>query len=48
MTSVPPEVLETVGRHLGVPDGMLDVLVPEVMLEGPRVVAVVRELKPQA
>jgi hypothetical protein len=34
-----------VGRHLGVPDGMLDVLVPEVTLQGPRVVAVVRELK---
>ena len=43
--SVPPKVLEPVGRHLGVPDGMLDVLVPEVMLQGPRVVAVVRELE---
>ena len=46
MTSVPPKVLATVGRQLRVPDGMLDVLVPEVVLQGPRVVAVVRELEP--
>src|SRR5262245_42729638 len=44
--SAPPKVLETVGRHLGVPDRVLDVLVPEVVLQRPRVVAIVGELKP--
>jgi hypothetical protein len=44
--SVPPKVFEAVGRHFGVWDGMLNVLVPEVMLQGPRVVAIVRELEP--
>ena len=43
---VPPKVLEAVGRHFGVPDRMLNVLVPEVVLQGPRVVAVVGELEP--
>ena len=38
-SSVPPKVLETVGRHFGVPDRVLDVLVPEVVLQRPRVVA---------
>ena len=45
-SSVPPKILEPVGRHFGVPDRVLDVLVPEVMLQGPRVVAVVGQLKP--
>ena len=45
MISVPPKVLEAVGRHFGVPDRVLDVLMPEVVLQGPRVVAVVRELE---
>src|SRR5262249_54870416 len=40
-SSVPPKVLEPVERHFGVPDCVLNVLVPEVMLQGPRVVAVV-------
>src|SRR5262249_58143479 len=40
-----PKLFEAVGRHFGVPDRMLDVLVPEVVLQGPRVVAVVGELK---
>src|SRR5262249_52746102 len=44
--SVPPKVFEAVGRHFGVSDGVLNVLVPEVMLQGPRVVAIVRELEP--
>src|SRR5262245_9285710 len=44
-SSVPPKVLEAVGRHVGVPDGVLNVLVPEVVLQGPRVVAVVGELE---
>ena len=41
-----PKILESVGCHVGVPNGVLDVLVPEVVLEGPRVVAVIRELEP--
>ena len=40
-----PKVLETVGRHLGVPDRVLNVLVPEVVLQRPRVVAGVGELE---
>src|SRR6516164_4626025 len=45
-SSVPPKVLEPVGRHFGVPDGVLDVLVAEVVLQGPRVVAIVGQLEP--
>src|SRR6516165_4236820 len=45
-SSAPPKVLEAVGCHVGVPNGVLDVLVPEVVLEGARVVAVIRELEP--
>ena len=45
-SSVPPKVLEPVGRHFGVPDRVLNVLVPEVVLQRPRVVAIVRELEP--
>jgi hypothetical protein len=43
---VPPKILEPVGRHVGVPDRVLDVLVPEVVLQGPRVVAIVGQLEP--
>ena len=45
-SSVPPKILEPVGRHFGVPDRVLDVLVPEVLLQGPRVVAIICELEP--
>jgi hypothetical protein len=38
-TLVPPKVLEPVGRHFGVPDRVLDVLVAEPSLERPSVVA---------
>ena len=38
-TLIPPKVLEPLGRHFGVPDHVLNVLVPEVVLQGPRVVA---------
>src|SRR5262245_37961089 len=41
-----PKVLEAIGRHLGVPDRVLDVLVPEVVLQRPRVVAIIGELEP--
>src|SRR5262245_38276416 len=44
--SAPPKVLEPVGHHVGVPDRVLDVPVPEVVLQGPRVVAIVGELEP--
>src|SRR5271165_714932 len=42
--SVLPELLEAVGRKVGVPYRMRDVLVPEVMLQGPGVVALVGQL----
>src|SRR5262245_64839750 len=45
-SSVPPKILESVRRHFGVPDRVLDVLVPEVMLQGPRVVAIIGQLEP--
>ena len=45
-SSVPPKILESVGRHVGVSNGVLDVLVPEVVLQGPRVVAIVSQLEP--
>src|SRR5262245_65009473 len=41
-----PKILEPVWRHFGVSDRVLDVLVPEVVLQRPRVVAIVGELKP--
>jgi len=34
-SSVPPKILESVGRHFGVSDGVLNILVPEVVLQGP-------------
>ena len=43
---LPPKVLEPVGRQFGVPDGVLNVLVPEVVRQGQRVVAIVGELEP--
>ena len=42
----PPKVLEPVGRKLGVPDRVLNVLVPEVVLQGPSVVTIVGEFEP--
>src|SRR5262245_9088707 len=45
-SSVPPTVFEPVGRHFGVPDRVLNVLVPEIMLQGPRVVAIIGQLEP--
>ena len=45
-SSVPPKILESVGRHFGVSDGALNVLVPEVMLQGPHVVAIIGQLEP--
>ena len=44
--SAPPKVLEPVGRHFGVSDRVLDVLVPEVVLQGSRIVTIIGELKP--
>src|SRR5215472_11182715 len=40
------KLFEAVGRHFGVSDRVLDVLVPEVVLQRPRVVAIVGELEP--
>src|SRR5262245_56548872 len=45
-TLIPPKVFEPVGCHFGVPDRVLDVLVAKVVLQGPRVVAIVGELEP--
>src|SRR5262249_33546047 len=36
-----PKILEAIRCHLGVPDRVLDVLVPEIVLQGARVVAIV-------
>src|SRR5262245_29508985 len=44
--SVSPKVFEAIGRHFGVAHRVLDVLVPEIVLQGARVVAIVCELKP--
>jgi hypothetical protein len=44
--SVPPKLLEAVGRHFGVPERMMDVPVAEVVLQSPCVVAIVGELEP--
>jgi hypothetical protein len=45
-SSVPPKVFEAVGRHLGIPDRVLNVLVPEIVLQGPRVVTIIGQLEP--
>ena len=42
----PPKVLEPVGRHFGVPHGVLDVLVAEVVLQCPCIVAIGGEFEP--
>src|SRR5262249_50326888 len=41
-----PEVLEPIWCQLRVAHGVLDVLVPEVMLQRPRVVAVIGKFEP--
>ena len=43
-SDLPPEILESVRRQFGVPDGVLNVLVPQVGLQRPGILAVVREL----
>jgi hypothetical protein len=45
-SSVPPKIFEPVGRHFGVPDGVLDVLVAKVVLQGPGVMAIIGQLEP--
>src|SRR5215475_2758518 len=44
--SASPKILESVGCHVGVPDRVLNVLVPEIVLQSPRVVAIVGEFEP--
>src|SRR5262245_42600620 len=44
--SIPPKVPKPVGRKLGVPNGVLDVLMPEVVLQGACVMPVVGEFEP--
>ena len=43
-TLISPEVAEPVGRKLGVADGVLDVLVAEIVLQGSGIVPVVGKL----
>src|ERR1700757_785540 len=43
--SVLPKVVEAVGGELGVKSGVLDVTVPEIVLDGSGVLAVVSELE---
>src|SRR4051794_16955209 len=45
-TLISPEVLEPIGRKLGVSDGVLDVLMAEVVLQAASVHALVRQLVP--
>jgi hypothetical protein len=45
-SSIPPKVLEPVGRQFGVPDRVLDVLVSKVVLQGSRIVTIIGELEP--
>src|SRR5262249_2357268 len=40
-----PEIPEPIGRQLGIADRVLDVLVPEVVLQGSSVVAVIGQLE---
>src|SRR5262249_22245002 len=44
--SILPEVPEAGGRKLGVAHRVLDILVPEVVLQCPRVVAVIGKFEP--
>jgi hypothetical protein len=44
--SASPKVFEAVGRHLGVPDRVLDILMAQIVLQSPRVMAIVGELEP--
>src|SRR5262245_65057779 len=45
-SSVSPKILESVGRHFGVPDRILDVPVAEVVLQSPCLVAIIGQLEP--
>ena len=44
--SAPPEILEPCRRQLGISNRMLDILVPEVGLQSPRIVALVGQREP--
>jgi hypothetical protein len=46
--SLPPEILEPIGRQLGVTHRMLNVSMTEIGLQGPRIVALRARAKPQA
>src|SRR5690349_13430296 len=45
--SAVPEAVEAIGRQVGVDDGVLDVPVAQVVLDGPGVLAVVGQLEPE-
>jgi hypothetical protein len=42
--SVLPEILKPTGRHFGVSNGVHDIFVAHVVLEGSRVVSIIGEL----
>ena len=42
---VPPEPFKSIRRKLGIPDGVLNIPVPKVGLQGPSIHAVVRQLE---
>jgi hypothetical protein len=44
LPALPPELLEPIRGHFRVSDGMLDILVAKVMLQGSCIVAIVGEL----
>lgn len=43
---IPPKILKPIRRQLGIPHRMLNVLMPQVMLNRPRILPIVRQLKP--
>ena len=45
LTSILPEIPEPVGRKLCVPNRVLDVFVPKIVLQGARVVAIIGEFE---
>lgn len=44
--SVPPEAIESPRSQVGIPHGMLDLLVAQVLPDRPGVVPIVRQLEP--
>jgi hypothetical protein len=45
MASIPPKFFESIRCHLGIPNRVADVLMPQVMLKRSRVVALIGQLE---